>query len=75
MNQFSHAEMTLMCIYYGNTRLELIANLRDMMRELTPAETELHDLTLSVLGKLEQMNDETYLSLELSLFPDDEMGG
>ena len=52
---FTLAETNLMVIYNPGTRLGLIEELKAMMTYLSPEETDLHDLTLSTLRKLERM--------------------
>lgn len=68
MNTFTHDEINLLCIYNTGT----IGGMRDAlvaMREyLEPGETELQELTDSVLKKLATMSDEEYALLEL--YPD-----
>ena len=49
MNTFTHEEMNLMCIYNTGTREGLMDALVAMREYLEPEETELRDLTDSVL--------------------------
>ena len=65
---FTNDEINLMCIYDTGTREGLIAELTQMRGYLGAEETELLTLTDSVLGKLRNMSDEEYASLDL--FPD-----
>lgn len=65
---FTNDEINLMCIYNTGTREGLIAELSQMRSYLGAEETELLSLTDSALGKLRNMNDEDYASLDL--FPD-----
>ena len=65
---FTNDEINLMCIYNTGTREGLIAELMQMRGYLGAEETELLALTDSALGKLRNMSDEEYASLEL--FPD-----
>jgi hypothetical protein len=65
---FTNDEINLMCIYNTGTREGLIAELTQMRGYLGAEETELLALTDSALGKLRNMNDEEYASLDL--FPD-----
>jgi hypothetical protein len=65
---FTNDEINLMCIYDTGTREGLIAELEQMRGYLGAEETELLSLTDSALGKLRNMNDEEYASLDL--FPD-----
>ncbi len=65
---FTNDEINLMCIYDTGTREGLIAELTQMRGYLGAEETDLLTLTDSVLGKLRNMSDEEYASLDL--FPD-----
>ena len=65
---FTNDEMNLLCIYNGGGRKESIAELTAMREYLMPEETELRELTDSVLGKLGKMSDAEFDSLDL--FPD-----
>ena len=65
MNNFTHDEMNLMCIYNTGTREGLMDALTAMREYLEPEETELRDLTDSVLEKLEHIIDAEYAGLEL----------
>lgn len=68
MGNFTFEEMNLMCIYNTGSRTGLIDSLREMRGELSPEETELRELTDSVLGKLQTMSDAEFAELEL--YPD-----
>ena len=61
---FTLAETNLMVIYNPGT---LIEELKAMMNYLSPEETELHDLTLSTLRKLERMTDAAFAALDLEI--------
>ena len=65
---FTNDEINLMCIYNTGTREGLIAELTQMRGYLGAEETELLALTDSALGKLRNMSDKDYASLDL--FPD-----
>ena len=65
---FTNDEINLMFIYNTGTRDGLIAELTQMRGYLGQEEMELLALTDSALGKLRNMNDEEYASLDL--FPD-----
>jgi hypothetical protein len=65
---FTNDEINLMCIYNTGTREDLITELTQMRGYLGAEETELLSLTNSALGKLRNMSDEEYASLDL--FPD-----
>lgn len=64
---FTLAGTNLMVIYNPGTRLGLIEELKAMMKYLSPEETELHDLTLSTLRKLERMTDTAFAALDLEI--------
>ena len=64
---FTLAETNLMVIYNPGTRLGLIEELKAMMNYLSPEETDLHDLTLSTLRKLERMTDAAFAALDLEI--------
>ena len=64
---FTLAETNLMVIYNPGTRLGLIEELKAMMNYLSPEETELHDLTLSTLRKLEHITDTAFAALDLEI--------
>ena len=64
---FTLAETNLMVIYNPGSSLGLIEELKAMMNYLSPEETDLHDLTLSTLRKLERMTDTTFAALDLEI--------
>ncbi|HIU56909.1 MAG TPA: transposon-transfer assisting family protein [Candidatus Ornithomonoglobus merdipullorum] len=68
MMNLTHDEMNLLCIYQTNTRRETINAITYMQQYLEPDETELAEMSDSLLAKLEQMNDEEFDELEK--FPD-----
>lgn len=71
MGNFTFEEMNLLCIYsiYNTgSRTGLIDALTEMRSELLPEETELRELTESVLAKLDILSEEQYS--ELMLVPD-----
>ncbi len=65
---FTHDEINLMEIYNPGTRGDLIAELTAMRKYLKPDETELLELTDSVLAKLSRMTDKEFLQLDI--YPD-----
>jgi hypothetical protein len=65
---FTNDEINLMCIYNTGTREGLIAELTQMRGYLGAEETELLALTDSTLGKLRNISDEEYATLDL--FPE-----
>ena len=64
---FTLTETNLMVIYNPGTRLGLIEELKAMMTYLSPEETDLHDLTLSTLRKLERLTDTAFAALDLEI--------
>ena len=67
MGNFTFEEMNLLCIYNTGSRTGLMEALTEM-RELSPEETELRELTDSALMKLQAMSDTEFAQLEL--YPD-----
>lgn len=65
---FTNDEINLMCIYNTGTREGTMDALVAMREYLEPDETELRDMTDSVVDKLEQMSDAEFEALDL--FPD-----
>ena len=65
---FTNDELNLMCIYDTGTRKGLLDALTTMKEVLEPEETELREMTDSVIDKLSAMSDAEYAELEL--FPD-----
>lgn len=68
MSDFTQEERNLMMLYSPGTKTGLYQALIQMKNQLTREETELCFLTDSVLGKLSDMDDETFEMLEL--YPD-----
>ncbi|HPF54632.1 MAG TPA: transposon-transfer assisting family protein [Clostridia bacterium] len=68
MNTFTNDEINLMCIYNTGTKDGLMDALTAMREYLEPEESELRDLTDSVLEKLEVISEEDFAAIEL--FPD-----
>ena len=65
---FTNDELNLMCIYDTGTRTGLLDALTTMKEVLEPEETELREMTDTVIEKLTAMSDAEYAELEL--FPD-----
>ena len=65
---FTNDELNLMCIYDTGSRTGLLEALTTMKEVLEPEETELREMTDSVIEKLSAMSDAEYAELEL--FPD-----
>lgn len=68
MMNLTHDEINLLCIYQTNTRRETINAITYMQQYLEPDETELAEMSDSLLAKLEQMSDEEFDEMEK--FPD-----
>ena len=68
MMTLTHDEMNLLCIYQTNTRRKTINAITYMQQYLEPDETELAEMSYSLLAKLEQMSDEEFDEMEK--FPD-----
>ena len=61
------AACTTATAFDTGTRLGLIEELKAMMTYLSPEETDLHDLTLSTLRKLERLTDTAFAALDLEI--------
>ncbi len=68
MTNFTHDELNLMAIYNTGTRESTMDALVTMREYLEPEETELRDMTDSVLEKLTAMSDAEFE--EMDLIPD-----
>lgn len=65
---FTNDEMNLMCIYNTGAREGTLNALTAMREYLTAEETELRDMTDSVVEKLGKMSDAEFAALDL--YPD-----
>ena len=65
---FTNDEMNLMCIYNTGTREGTLNALTALREYLTAEETELRDMTDSVVEKLGKMSDAEFAALDL--YPD-----
>lgn len=65
---FTNDEMNLMCIYNTGTREGTLNALTAMREYLTAEETDLRDMTDSVVEKLGKMSDAEFAALDL--YPD-----
>lgn len=65
---FTNDEINLLCIYNTGTREGTLDALVAMREYLESDETELRDMTDSVVEKLEQMSDADFEALDL--YPD-----
>lgn len=68
MTNLTHDEMNLLCIYQKNTRIGTMDAITVMQQYLEKDETELAEMSNSLLSKLEKMSDEEFDELEK--FPD-----
>lgn len=68
MTNLTHDEMNLLCIYQKNTRIGTMDSITVMQQYLEKDETELAEMSNSLLSKLEKMTDEEFDELEK--FPD-----
>lgn len=68
MTNLTHDEMNLLCIYQKNTRIGTMDSITVVQQYLEKDETELAEMSDSLLSKLEQMSDEEFDELEK--FPD-----
>lgn len=68
MTNLTHDEMNLLCIYQKNTRIGTMDAITVMKQYLEQDETELAEMSDSLLTKLENMTDEEFDELEK--FPD-----
>ncbi len=63
---FTNDELWLIYIYEAETRRGTINELKNMRKDLTDDETELRNLTDSVLKKLRHMTDKEYLAIDFT---------
>ena len=70
MSRFTVEETNLMCIYNVGSRTDLLSELSAMQKHLQADETELLDLTKSVIAKLNVMNDTEFESISDELIGD-----
>ena len=63
MNKFTAEETNLICIYNTGSREGLISELSKMQTHLQKDETELLELTHSVMSKLDAISDEDFDSI------------
>jgi len=70
MSKFTVEETNLMCIYNVGSRADLISELTEMQKHLEADETELLDLSTTVLNKLTAMNDSEFENIADELIPD-----
>ena len=70
MIKFTVEETNLMCIYHSGKRADLITELSEMQRHLEQDETELLELTESVVRKLSTMSDNEFDNIVIELVAD-----
>lgn len=70
MSRLNVEETNLMCIYNTGSRTGLLSELTEMKTHLGKDETELLELTQSVIDKLNTMNDEEFDSISEELIAD-----
>lgn len=70
MNKFTVEETNLICIYNTGSREDLISELSKMQTHLQKDETELLELTHSVIDKINAMKDGEFEDMILELVAD-----
>lgn len=70
MSKFTVEERNLICIYNTDTRTDLLSELAEMKTHLGKDETELLELTQSVMDKITVMNDGEFDSITAELIAD-----
>ena len=70
MSKFTVEERNLICIYNTGTRTDLLSELAEMKTHLGKVETELLELTQSVMDKITVMNDGEFDSIIAELIAD-----
>jgi len=70
MSNFTVEETNLMCIYNTGTRTGLLLELSEMQTHLGKDETELMELTATVMGKLTAMTDKEFDGVAVELVAD-----
>ena len=70
MSKFTVEERNLICIYNTGTRTDLLSELAEMKTHLGKVETELLELTQSVMDKITAMNDGDFDIITTELIAD-----
>lgn len=70
MSTFNVEETNLMCIYNTGSRTGLLSELTQMQTHLEQDETELLELTQSVVDKLNAMSDDEFDNVTAELVAD-----
>ena len=63
MDKFTVEEVNLMCVFEGQDRKGMIANIKNVIPHIQ--DSEMVELAGQVLGKLEAMSDEEFAEIEL----------
>ena len=63
MDKFTVEEVNLMCVFEGQDRRGLIADIKNVIPHIQ--DSEMVELAGQVLGKLETMSDEEFAEIEL----------
>lgn len=63
MDRFTVEEINLMCVFEGQDRTGMIADIRNVMPHIQDSDME--ELTVQVLEKLEAMSDEEFAGTAL----------
>ena len=67
-HDFTHDELNLLCIYLADNRNDAISSLGAVLLEIE--DSDMRMLCFSTMLKLREMEDEEYLCLLDSLYPD-----
>ncbi len=63
MDKFTVEEINLMCVFEGQDRTSMIANIKNVIPHLQYSDME--ELARQVIGKLEAMSDEEFAEVAL----------
>ncbi len=63
MDKFTVEEVNLMCVFEGQDRKGMIADIKNVIPHIQ--DSEMLELAGQVLGKLENMSDEEFAEIEL----------
>ena len=63
MDKFTVEEVNLMCVFEGQDRRGMIADIKNVIPHIQ--DSEMLELAGQVLGKLENMSDEEFAEIEL----------
>ena len=65
MDKFTVEEINLMCVFEGQDRKGMIADIKNVIPHIQ--DSEMVELAGQVLGKLETMSDEEFAEIELEV--------